>query len=73
MKALVYHGPGKREWEEKPRPTILEPSDAIVRIAMSTICGTDLHFEGRFTVGDRGAHSQHGGWILGNTLDGNSG
>ena len=30
MKALVYHGPGKRAWEDKPRPTILEPSDAIV-------------------------------------------
>ena len=43
MKALVYHGPGKRAWEEKPRPTIQEPSDAIVRITTSTICGTDLH------------------------------
>jgi alcohol dehydrogenase len=43
MKALVYHGPGKRAWEEKPRPTIKEASDAIVRIARTTICGTDLH------------------------------
>lgn len=43
MKALVYHGPGKRAWEDKPRPTIQEPSDAIVRITTSTICGTDLH------------------------------
>ncbi len=43
MKALVYHGPGKRAWEDKPRPTIREPGDAIVRITMSTICGTDLH------------------------------
>ena len=43
MKALVYHGPGKRAWEEKPRPTIKEASDAIVRITTSTICGTDLH------------------------------
>jgi len=43
MKALVYHGPGKRAWEHKPRPTIQEPGDAIVRITTSTICGTDLH------------------------------
>jgi alcohol dehydrogenase len=43
MKALVYHGPGKRAWEDKPRPTIEKPGDAIVRITTSTICGTDLH------------------------------
>ena len=117
MKALVYHGPGKRAWEDKPRPAIQEPGDAIVRITTSTICGTDLHIlkgdlqsvtDGRilghegigvieevgagvseFHVGDkviiscvtaclkcdfckRGmySHCRHGGWILGNTLDG---
>jgi alcohol dehydrogenase len=43
MKALVYHGPGQRAWEDKPRPAIQDPSDAIVRITTSTICGTDLH------------------------------
>jgi alcohol dehydrogenase len=43
MKALVYHGPGKRAWENKPRPTIQDQGDAIVRITTSTICGTDLH------------------------------
>ena len=43
MKALVYHGPGKRAWEDKPRPAIQDPADAIVRITTSTICGTDLH------------------------------
>lgn len=43
MKALVYHGPGKRAWEDKPRPAMQDPSDAIVRITTSTICGTDLH------------------------------
>ncbi|HCX29225.1 MAG TPA: alcohol dehydrogenase [Blastocatellia bacterium] len=43
MKALVYHGPGERAWENKPRPAIQDPSDAIVRITTSTICGTDLH------------------------------
>ena len=43
MKALVYHGPGNRAWEDKPRPTIQDPGDALVRITTSTICGTDLH------------------------------
>src|ERR1700674_2541186 len=43
MRALVYHGPGKRAWENKPRPTLQDSSDAIVRITTSTICGTDLH------------------------------
>lgn len=117
MKALVYHGPGKSAWEDKPRPAIREPGDAIVRITTSTICGTDLHIlkgdlpavtDGRilghegigvveqvgtgvseFQVGDkviiscvtaclkcdfckRGmySHCRHGGWILGNTIDG---
>jgi alcohol dehydrogenase len=43
MKALVYHGPGNRTWESVPDPSILEPTDAIVRIDSSTICGSDLH------------------------------
>jgi alcohol dehydrogenase len=43
MKALVYHGPGQSAWELVPDPKILEPTDAIVRIDCSTICGTDLH------------------------------
>src|ERR1700674_1949923 len=117
MRALVYHGPGKRAWENTPRPTIQDASDAIVRITTSTICGTDLHIlkgdlasvtDGRilghegiavveqvgtgvseFHVGEkvivscgtaclkcdfcrRGmySHCRHGGWILGNTIDG---
>jgi alcohol dehydrogenase len=43
MKALVYHGPGKKAWEEKPIPTIKVTTDAIVKILKTTICGTDLH------------------------------
>lgn len=117
MKALVYHGPGKRAWEEKPRPTIREAGDAVVRITTSTICGTDLHIlkgdlpavePGRILghegigivehvgpgvssvrTGDKVliscvtacgkcdfcrksmySHCRHGGWILGNTIDG---
>jgi alcohol dehydrogenase len=43
MNALVYQGPGRRSWESRPRPTILDRGDAIVRMTTSTICGTDLH------------------------------
>lgn len=43
MKALVYHGPGVRAWEDKPRPTLQKPTDAILKIRKTTICGTDLH------------------------------
>src|SRR6478752_8621951 len=117
MKALVYGGPGQRTWENKPKPTIRERGDAIVRITRSTICGTDLHIlkgdvpsvtPGRilghegvgvieavgssvtsFHPGDlvliscitscgicdfcrrrMPSHCRHGGWILGNTIDG---
>jgi threonine dehydrogenase-like Zn-dependent dehydrogenase len=43
MKALVYHGPGQRAWESVPDPKLQDPTDVIVRIDTSTICGTDLH------------------------------
>ncbi|GAW48178.1 MULTISPECIES: zinc-dependent alcohol dehydrogenase family protein [unclassified Nocardioides] len=43
MKALVYHGPGRKAWEDVPDPAIKDPSDIIVRIDTTTICGTDLH------------------------------
>ena len=43
MKALVYHGPGHRAWEEKPAPALQQPTDDLVRLTTTTICGTDLH------------------------------
>ncbi len=43
MKALTYHGPGRRDWEERSKPSIMLSTDAIVRIIATTICGTDLH------------------------------
>ncbi|MGH7491919.1 MAG: zinc-dependent alcohol dehydrogenase family protein [bacterium] len=117
MKALVYHGPGKRAWEEVPKPAVKAETDAIVKITKTTICGTDLHImkgdvptvtKGRilghegvgvvteigkavsnFRSGDRVliscitscgkceackkgmySHCEHGGWILGHTIDG---
>lgn len=45
MKALVYHGPGKLSLEEKSKPVIKSPTDAIVKILKTTICGTDLHIK----------------------------
>ena len=43
MKALVYGGPGKRALEDRPKPELVHPTDAIVKITKTTICGTDLH------------------------------
>jgi len=43
VKALVYHGPGVKAWEDVPDPVIQAPTDAIVRVDATTICGTDLH------------------------------
>ncbi len=43
MKALVYHGPGRKAWEDVPEPSIVSDTDAIVRVDATTICGTDLH------------------------------
>ena len=43
MKALVYHGPGQRGWDDVPDPSIIDPTDIVVRIDTSTICGSDLH------------------------------
>ena len=43
MKALVYQGPNQKSWEEVPNPVILAPTDVIVKMVATTICGTDLH------------------------------
>ncbi len=117
MKALVYEGPNRIAWKDHPRPRLQEPTDAIVRITATSICGTDLHIlhgdvpavdAGRVLghegvgiveevgamvtdvhVGDRvvisvitscgrcsackrqmPSHCRHGGWLLGNSIDG---
>lgn len=43
MKALVYLGDGKKAFQRMPKPVIAAPTDAIVKIVKTTICGTDLH------------------------------
>ncbi len=42
MKALVYRGEHKIALEEKPKPTIKNTTDVIVKVLKTTICGTDL-------------------------------
>ncbi|MFI8823875.1 zinc-dependent alcohol dehydrogenase family protein [Streptomyces sp. NPDC053431] len=43
MKAAVYQGPGRIAWRDVPDPDIKDPADAVVRVDVVTICGTDLH------------------------------
>src|SRR5664279_223486 len=43
MKALVYHGPGKKSWDDVSDPRLSQATDAIVQVDTTTICGTDLH------------------------------
>ena len=59
MKALVYLGPGQKALENRPRPGLVAPTDAVVKIAKTTICGSDLHI----LKGD--VTSCHPGRILG--------
>src|SRR5680860_1166437 len=64
VKALVYHGPSNIALEDKPTPVIDSPTDAIVKVTKTTICGTDLHI----VKGD--VPTVTDGRILGNTVDG---
>jgi len=59
MRAIVYHGAGRKSVEEVPDPEITDEADAIVQVDATTICGTDLHI----LSGD--VPSVHGGRILG--------
>jgi alcohol dehydrogenase len=59
MQALVYHGPGRKAWEEVPDPVIIDEGDAIVRVDATTMCGADL----RILAGD--VPEVHAGRILG--------
>ncbi|MFI1966460.1 alcohol dehydrogenase catalytic domain-containing protein [Streptomyces pathocidini] len=46
MRALVYHGPGRVSWDTVPDPVVEEPTDAVVRVGTTTVCGSDLHILG---------------------------
>jgi alcohol dehydrogenase len=43
MKALVSAGPGRRSWDAADDPSIVDPTEVIVKIDLTTVCGTDLH------------------------------
>src|SRR3954469_14044615 len=43
VRALVYHGPGRKSWDDVADPEIQQDTDAVVRVDAVTICGTDLH------------------------------
>jgi alcohol dehydrogenase len=51
MKAMVYRDVGKILLEDVPKPQIIDPTDAIVRVTSTAICGSDMHiFHGDFSV-----------------------
>lgn len=63
MKALVYHGPGRKALEERPMPELQSPTDALVRVTRTTICGTDLHIlKGDVPTCEPGRILGHEGW-----------
>jgi alcohol dehydrogenase len=43
MKALVYHGPNDKSWDDVPDAAVIDPTDAVVRVDATTLCGSDLH------------------------------
>ena len=43
MKALTFHGPGRRYWADVPDPVLQDSEDAVIRVDAVTIYGTDLH------------------------------
>jgi alcohol dehydrogenase len=43
VKALVYHGPNDKSWDEVPDSELIDDTDAVVRVDATTICGSDLH------------------------------
>ncbi len=51
MKAVVWHGRGDVRVDDVPDPRIEEPTDAIVRVTTSGICGSDLHLYGKVVAG----------------------
>lgn len=62
MKALVYNGIGKIAVEDRPIPTIRDPSDAIIKLTRTTICGSDLHIiQGHVPTVDKGRVIGHEG------------
>ena len=56
MRAMVYRGPYRVRVEEKDRPRIEHPGDAIVRVQLAAICGSDLHLYHGMMLGPTSAN-----------------
>jgi hypothetical protein len=67
MRAIVYHGPGDKRWEEVSDPKLIDDTDAIVRVDAVTICGTGCcchaspHAE---AAGSAGSASSASAWAV---------
>lgn len=60
MKAITLHGPGDVRVESVPDPRIVDPTDAVLRITTSAVCGSDLHqYHGRVAGLDPGVVMGH--------------
>ena len=62
MKAVVYKGPKKVDVEEVENPKIGKPTDAIIRLTSSAICGSDLHMYDGETVWNQVEHLDMNQW-----------
>ncbi|KAA8912774.1 alcohol dehydrogenase [Sphaerosporella brunnea] len=63
MKAVVFHGPKKVAVEDRPVPTIQDPTDAIVKVSLTALCGSELHVF-------RGHQPSDTGFIMGHEFTG---
>lgn len=70
MKALVYHGPGQRSWDDVSDAQIEQPTDAVIRVDSVTSCITSCGRCAYCREGHYGLCTGGGGWILGHTVDG---
>src|SRR3990172_2815829 len=60
VKAITYHAPADLRVERVPDPVLLAPTDALVRVRLAAICGSDLHvWHGRETGVDPGSVMGH--------------
>ena len=42
MRAAIFHGPGDIRVETRPDPSVQDPTDAVVRVTLACVCGSDL-------------------------------
>lgn len=63
MTAMTYYGEHDIRFEERPKPMLIDPTDAIVRITKTTICGTDLGiYKGKNPEIESAAREATGSW-----------